>query len=388
MSANTLTNLIPTIYAALDIVARERIGLIPAVDRLPGAERVAKDQTIRWPVVGAMATADQSASMTLPDPSGVTVGSDTMTLNKFKGVSFPWTGEERLSISQSIDTVFRDQMAQAMRSLTNDVESDLAGLYVGASRAYGTPGTAPFGTAANLSDFAQVRKILEDNGCPDSELNMIIDTTAAANLRGVQSGLFKANEAGTDAMLRRGTIGMIEGFQMGVSAQIKAHTKGAGTGYLINKATTGEVAGETTISLDGGTVNTTGIKAGDTVTFATGSTSYKYVVKTGITATSGDIVINKPGLIVTEADDNAMTIGNSYTANMAFHRSAIRLAMRPPALPPGGDAATDVIDVSDPVSGLSFQVAVYKGHLQQAVVVRAVWGVAAVKPEFMALLLG
>jgi hypothetical protein len=387
MSANTLTNLVPTIYAALDVVARERIGLIPAVDRLPGAERVAKDQTIRWPVVGAMSTADQSASMTLPDPSGVTIGSDTMTLDNFKGVSFPWTGEERLSLGQNIDPVFRDQMAQAMRVLANTVEADLAALYVAASRAYGTAATAPFGTAGDLSDVAQVRKILEDNGCPDSELRLIINTTAAANLRGKQSALFKVNEAGTDAMLRRGTIGDLEGFQIGVSGQIKSHTKGAGTGYLINNAS-GEGIGETTIALDGGTVNTTGIKAGDVVTFAGASTAHRYVVKTGITAVSGNIVLGAPGLRVAEADDAAMTIGGSYTANMAFHRAALRLAMRAPALPPGGDAASDVMDVSDPTSGLAFQVAVYKGHLQQAVVVRAVWGVKCVKPEFLALLLG
>ena len=76
---------------------------------------------------------------------------------------------------------------------------------------------------------------------------------------------------------------------------------------------------------------------------------------TTLVATSGELVINEPGLLIAGADTTEISIGSSYTPNLMFHRSAIELAMRPPALPEGGDAADDVMLVQDPHSGLVFE---------------------------------
>jgi hypothetical protein len=74
--------------------------------------------------------------------------------------------------------------------------------------------------------------------------------------------------------------------------------------------------------------------------------------------------------------------------NMAFHRGAICLAQRLPALPQGGDLAVDREVVTDPRSGLSFEIAMYPQYRQMQWEVSAAWGVAMIKPDHCVALLG
>lgn len=379
--ANTLTNLIPTIYQAADTVAREQTGFIPAVYRNSSAERAAKGETILYPVVGAMAAADIAAAATGPDPADKTIGNGTMSISKSRSVTFHWTGEEQRGLSNAgfYNTILQDQFAQAMRTLCNEVEADLAALYVNASRAYGTAGTAPFGTAGDYTDAANMLKILRDNGAPLADLQLVINTAAGVNLRGKQS---QAHMQGSDSILRQGVLLDINGFQIRESAQVQSHTKGTGTSYAVNKVG-GYAVGATSIDLDTGS-NT--MIAGDIINFADDAPDHNYVVKTALTG--GTVIIQNPGLMAAIANDKAVTIGSSYAANLAFHRSAIHLITRAPAMPEGGDSADDVIEVTDPRSGLAFQIAMYRQRRRISYEVGLAWGVAAPKPEFMGILLG
>jgi hypothetical protein len=260
------------------------------------------------------------------------------------------------------------------------MEADLWGeAYKRSSRAYGQAGTAPFGTAGDLADFAGVLQILETNGAPKNDLQIALGHAAMANLRGKQSTLFKVNEAGSADMLRNGMTDRVMGFAMRHSHAISVHTKGTGTGWLINLAS--PAVGTSTIPVDTGSGT---ILAGDVITFA--GTSDKYVVNT--TLAGGSLAIGKPGLVSAETDSDAITVGNSYTPNLAFARSAIVLATRAPAMPQGGDAADDAMMVTDPVTGLSFEIAVYRQFLQTVYHVRAAWGFRAIKPEHIATLIG
>lgn len=387
MAANTLTNLIPTIYAAKDVVLRELTGFIPAVTMDASGEQAAKDQTIRWPVVSVGDPDDIAAAATGPDPDGVTQGSDTMTISKSRSVTFHWTGEEQKGLAGLYNVILQDQFAQAMRKLCNEVEADLAGLYVSASRAYGTAGTTPFDSTNKLSFTAQLHKILADNGAPLGDLQLVINTTAGAAMRTLTE-LWQANTGGGDDLLRRGVLLELMGFMVRESAQVKAHTKGVGTGYLVD-LTAGYAAGKTAIHLDTGLGE---IKAGDVLTNTkTGRDTNKYVVATGGTGTTGvdtDIVLANPGNQVDWVNNDPVAIGNSYTANLAFSRSALHLMMRVPAMPEGGDSADDVTVITDPQTGISFQVAMYRQRRRVAYEVGLAWGVKAVKPEAIAILLG
>ena len=386
--ANTLTNLAADIYKAADQVGRELVGFIPAVTINGDATtQAAKGDTIRAAFTRTpTVSTTYSPSMTIPEGTDQTVDSKTMTLDTFANVQIPWTGEDILHVNNGsgFETIYGDQIKQAMRAITNSIESAIGtAAYVASSRAFGSAGTTPFGS--NFNEIAELRQILVDNGCPvDGNLSLVVNSLAGTNLRQLAQ-LQKANEAGGSDMLRQGTLLDLQGFMLRESAGVASHTKGAGTGY--DFAAAGEAIGQTTLSVEGGTVNSTGIKAGDVITHA-GDTINKYVVGTGLTSTSGDIVINNPGLRIAGVDANEITVGDSYTANLAFHRSAIELGIRPIAVPAGGDAAVDMMTVQDPWSGLVYTIALYKGYKKAMFEVSCLYGVKAWKSENIATLLG
>lgn len=390
--ANTLTNLIPTVYSALDTVSRELVGMLPAVRRNTGVERASKDQTIRFPIVPQGSLEDITPGQLPADSGSQTIGSDTMTISKSRAYPILWNGEEENSVNagadvNQIDPIQRDQFAQGFRTLVNEMESDLAALYAGASRANGTAGTLPFGTINDLSDFAEARRILNENGAPSGDLHLILGNASAANLRGTQATLFRVNESGTDSMLRMGELGRVMNFAIGESNQIAGHTKGDGSGFVTDLGATLPV-GSTTIHVDTG-INE--IVAGDVVTFAGDSNKYIVTVghDAGAGATEGDIVIAEPGLRQTLADGVNVTIGDSTNeSNLYFDRNAIVLANRLPLIPAGGDGADDRMVITDPFTGLNFEMAVYRQYRQVKIEIAAAWGVKMVKPAHAGVLLG
>lgn len=383
--ANVLTDLAADIYKAADIVGREMVGFVPSITVNSGVEGAAKGQVIRSAFTRQASAVDMTPSMTIPEGTDQTVDNKTMTLTKERGVPIPWTGEDVAFVNggAGYETIYGDQIAQAMRTIVNEVEADLAvEAYTNAARAIGTAGTTPF--ASNFDVVAEGRQLFVDNGMPvnDGQVSLVLNSAAGTKLRNLAQ-LQKANEAGGTQLLRQGTLLDLQGIMLKESLQITSHTAGAGTGYDANGA---GAVGDSTITLDGGTVNTTGIKAGDVVTFA-GDTN-NYVVNTGLTSTGGDIVLGTPGLREALTDTTEMTIGNSYTPNVFVHRSAMEVAMRPFAKPLGGDAADDVIVVQDPFSGLIFEIASYKGFNKAMIHVGAVWGYKAWKPDAINVLMG
>lgn len=385
--SNVLTDLATDIYRAADIVAREAVGFVPSVTLNTGVQRAAVGQKVRSHFTRAATVGDLSPSMTIPEGTDQTVDNKELTITKQRGVGIPWTGEDMRFVSSGsgFETVYGDQIAQAMRAIVNEIEIDLAvEAYTNASRAVGAAGTTPF--ASDLDVVADAVQILFDNGMPtkDGRLSLVMGSLAQTNLQKLAQ-LQKVNESGDTNLLRRGVLIDILGVMLKASAGVQAHTKGAGTGYDFVAA--GEAVGQTTLSIEGGTVNVTGIKAGDVITHA-GDAVNKYVVNTGTVATSGDIVIGSPGLRIAGADANEITIGNSYTANVLLHQAALELAMRSPAKPAGGDAAVDVMLVQDPFSGLVFEISAYKGFNKAMFYVAAVWGKKAWKPDGIAVVMG
>ena len=379
--ANTLTGLIDYVYEGADIVSREMVGMIPSVYiNGDAAERVGLNQDITYDVVPPMTAEDDTPSATPPALADTAFGTGTMKITKARRVRVHFSGEEEAKLGGKLGNLTANVFAQAFRTLVNEMEADLGALYKSASRAYGTAGTTPFATAGDFSDAAEVVKILKDNGCPTSDLQLVLNTAAGAKMIGKQS---RADIVGSNlgSLQQQGILLQTAGAKIRESAAMgSVITKGTGTSYVTSGST---AAGVSDIALVTGSGT---VLAGDVVTFAADSVN-KYVIGTGVAA-PGTISLNKPGARVTIATANAMTIGNSYTPNLAFDRYAIHLLARLPKIPQGGDAAADEFIMVDPVSGIPFRIALYKGVGANQIFVQAAWGVKAVKSEHIAILLG
>jgi len=152
MAENTITGLVPDIYEAMDVVSRELTGMIPAVTLDASADTAALNQNIRVdiePDAGDGVTI--TPAMTIPEPTGETSGYTDIVITNAKAYEFGFIGEHQkgLNTGPGYNNVRANKIAQRIRKLVNDVESDLTAEQVNFSRAYGTPGTTPFGTAGD-----------------------------------------------------------------------------------------------------------------------------------------------------------------------------------------------------------------------------------------------
>jgi hypothetical protein len=382
--ARTLTNLIPLMHVAMDTVSRELTGMIPAVSMDMSFARAAIGQSVYSPASAAATASNITPAVTPPDDGDNTPTAVAVAITKARRCPVRINGEQQLGLGPVWDMLRPDEFAQAMRTLVNEIEADLAGLYIYASRAIGTAGTAPFGTP-KLGDAAAIESILDDNGAPQGDRSLIINSAAKESLA-LLTNLTSVAEAGSADYLRRGIVGEIFGLMVRKSAQVAAHTKGTGASATTNNA--GYAVGSKSLTLAAAGTGT--LVAGDVVTFA-GDTTNKYVVTSGDTDVSdgGTLVLGAPGIrVAMSAATKAITVLANHACNLAFSRTAIKLATRAPAVPTEGDSATDAVMITDPVTGLTFEVREYRQYRQVQYEVSIAWGVAAVKPEHMAILLG
>lgn len=375
--ANTLTALAPTLFSAAQEVSNEPFGVIRAINAKFDDKGVAKGDSVIVPIAPTLAASDFTPAAAAAAGADATATSVSVLITASKKVSWHLTGEQIRSLDNGASSGewARQLVAQGMRTLRNAAEIDAcAAIKQGASRAVGTAGTTPFGSDINL--IADTRKVLADNGAPLADLQICIDTAAGVNLR--KLGIIQqAYQAGSDAERRSGDLLRQFGFSITESAGISLHTKGTGASYLTNGAT---AAGVQSIALDTGTGT---VLAGDVVTFSADSAN-KYVVNTGVAA-PGTIVLGKPGARVAIADNNAMTVGNNYTPNLAFERNAVVGILRPPMMP---DNPTQTLMPISDNSGLTYLLVQIAQYGQLTWELHLAWGFKVVQSEHVALVLG
>jgi hypothetical protein len=382
--ANTLTNVIPVLSQAAQVVSRESCGMLRAVDLRGNAEPVALGQTLDIPKAPVSTTASWSESL-MPSLTDRTITGLQLSLSTAKKVDWHITGEQQRAMDSGGSTAmddFRRQAEQAMRALANEIEAYTWGLgYKAASRAVGTAGTTPF--ASNLIAASTVAGILNKNGAPMSGRSLVLDPAAYANVQGQFANVATTR---SDASFEAGEIPAISGLIPRLGTQITTHTKGTNSGATVNNA--GYAIGATTLTLSSAGTGT--ILSGDVVAFASENAGINYVVGTGDADVSGGgtIVLNDPGLLLAMSTaTKAITTGNSYVPNLALSRDAIILVVRPPAQPEGS-RYMEHTTVVDPVSGIPFGVCKIVGDSVVHYSVRCIYGAIVVEEGHIATLMG
>ena len=378
--ANTLTAIAPQAYSAAYVVSKEPSAALDSINMDFDDKGVAKGDSVKVPVAPAASTSDYSPAMTTSAGTDKTAESVSVSIDYSKETTWNLTAEQMRSLENAdTDKEWVSQLLQqGMRALRNEAEEKLCQtIYKGAGAAYGTAATTPF--ASTLEPITNAYKILKENGAPMSDLQMIVNPTAGLNLRNL--GIIQqAYQAGSDAERRSGNFLRQFGFMINESSGIATHTAGTATGF---DAAGGEPLKETTIAVDGSDSGT--ILAGDVVTFAGDTNKYVVVSSTASGAASGNIVINKPGLKKVLADTVEGTLAASYTANLAFEKSAIVGVMRPPLMFPNANISQLLI--SDE-KGLTYLLCEIAGDGMKTWSLRLAYGFKVIQPEHIVTILG
>ena len=386
----TISSIAPEIYANMQVLTGEPTAFTSSVMiNSSGVERAAlgeKVKSFKTPVPTSVGTSITPA-MTPPDADDHEITTPELTISQTAVRRIPLIGEtvKNLQNSWGNGQVQSNVLAQNIRAIRNEIEAYIAATaYKGASRAVGTAGVTPFASTTGV--VTDLYKVLQDNGVnmDAGNISLVMNSSARANMAKL-GVLTKVNESGTSDLLRRGVLGDLEGMMMKVSAGIRLHTKGTGTGYLIDAI---DAIGATDLAVTDGSGT---VLAGDIISLAaqdggTGEENHKYVVNSALSG--GEFSIGDPGLRFASVNDEAVTIGANYTPSIGFAREAIELAMRAPAMPEGGDLASEMMIFQDTFSGLVFELALYKGYKMNMLEIACHYGAKVWNSDHVGLILG
>jgi len=272
----------------------------------------------------------------------------TLTVATQAHVSFEWSTKQ---MTDTIDRITERYVKPALSPLANTVDVDLYALYKDVANQVGTPGTAP----SDFDVYADARQKMNEEAIPlDQRFVNVNPAGEAATLKGLK-GLF--NEKMINDIIAKGSLGSLAGYDFYMAQSVQAHTTGTfttGSTPLVNGASqTGS-----TLVTDGWASGAADVTEGDVFTIAgvyavnpkTGASTAElrqFVVTADTSDTAGAMSIPISPEIITSgayqtvtaspANNAAITMvgteATEYPVNLAFHKDAFTLAMRPLEIP-------------------------------------------------------
>lgn len=400
--ANTNTVLIPKILARALSVLRERVIMPRLVNGDYSRDAVAKGEQITIPIPVAVADQAVTPSNVSLAPTDVTPTKVTLPVDQHRqSLPIGLTDKEKTEIEYKLDFLPM-QMEESIKGLANTLNvyiwnqftnTDLGiyGFIANPNLGVGTI-LEPFQTGttdtSGVSAITGAKRILNEQLCPRDDRRGVLSFNAEAAMLDLAQ-ISDADKIGSSDVKVTGEVGRKFGVDWFADDHIPTHT--AGTCY--NASTTlslkeTEAAGSTAISLKDSDDDGSTVVAGDILTVA-GDTQTYCVIGSSAPYTIDNVGVQVsilPALKVAQSGGSqAVTMANSHTVNLVFHRDAIALVMRVLEMDMEGRQA---FMATDPVSGVTLRLIVQQQHYQTTWSFDILYGSKLVRPEFATRIAG
>lgn len=388
--ANTLTNIMPKILARGLEVLREQCMMVQLVNTDYSNTAKQKGDTIDVPIPSEVEVVDVvpgTVPIAVEDstPTKVQITLDNWKQNK----PIHLTDKEMVEIDKNAHFL-PGQLKEAVKGLANAVNQSLWTEYYTVYGAVGTAGTVPFDGTSKLTNATAARKLLHSQLCPRDMRRAVVDFDAEEGLLNLAEISDTSQVAGERGAKFEGEIGRKLGFDWYTDDHVPTHTAGTPGGTpVVNDPGPSLAVGDKTVPIDGLTATTGDYHKGDIITFA--GHSQQYAVQALVTANaSGEVDVSiEPGLVAVPADGAAVTLVASHVVNMAFHRDAFALAIRPlEGSTKGLELGSRIMTMQDPKSGIPLRLEVSRQHKQVVWEFDILWGVRCVRPAKAVRILG
>jgi hypothetical protein len=288
----------------------------------------------------------------------VVEGKIALTVNKQKGIDFEFTTAD---LSLNIDELGERVIRPGMVQLGNQIDRDIASLYMDVWNWVGTPGS----TIDSFADFAKGPERLDLSAVMQDARSGVLSPSDYWAMAGSQTALYMQDVA--KGAYRDGKVGDIGNVPTYMTQNVQTLTAGTrnqtatmqasqSTTYVLSKDTqsmtiaTGGWTQSTSIT-QGEVFTIAGVFAVNPVTKATLAYLQPFVVKATVTTTATTATTTltiSPPIISTGAFQTVSaapaqsatitilgTATVNYPQNMVFHKNAFALAMVPMVRPPG-----------------------------------------------------
>lgn len=377
--ANNLAAAAPKIMAAGILALRQNAVTSRLVNRSYDVQAAEIGSIIDIPISSSIASRPVAPSQVPPASVDSTPTKASIEFDFWEEAPFYLTDKDYGDVGRGIIPM---QVSEAIKSVVNALDAYVLDKMVKASfNVAGVAGTTPFAT--DTSEYQDARKLLNIELASLQDRRVLLDPSAEALASGL--ALFRdADKRGDQGGVIEGMIGRKLGADWHMNQNVPEHTAGVPGGTpLVNGAL---AIGATSVALD--TAGAAGTyREGDVVSFAGHDQTYVVTADVTLSGTGTGTIVISPPLRAAVADNAAITLRASHTANMVFHRDYFALATR--TLKPAEEGLGVITQVAvDQVTGLAVRLEITRQHKQTQWAFDILAGGVVPRPELGVRLLG